>query len=240
MAVHWNRVTWYSKTIALVLFVALPFIGFYYGMGYGEMVGAANGNGPSTAPVASSTGSAGTGYYQNVAAWQTDRHDDAGLSIAYPIDFAINDNHALTPTTDWRTNSPNVPGLKVLTITIPSAFEPQTNFVDANLTIGYSANNIALEQCLNQDQSGGGVMATSTAVINGIHFEVFHSSDAGAGNIYETTSYRTLHAGACYAVEYTIHSSQIANYPAQYGLKPFDEAQLTDVLDRMVGTFTFL
>lgn len=76
--------------------------------------------------------------------------------------------------------------------------------------------------------------------MNGIVFTVFHSNDAGAGNYYETTSYRTLHAGQCYAIEYTIHSGQIANYPARYGLKPFDEAQLTDVLDRIVGTFKFL
>ncbi|HSX57731.1 MAG TPA: hypothetical protein VLE47_00470 [Candidatus Saccharimonadales bacterium] len=32
-----NQVTWYSKLIALILFVALPFIGFYLGMQYQEL-----------------------------------------------------------------------------------------------------------------------------------------------------------------------------------------------------------
>jgi hypothetical protein len=40
MKIEWNKVTWYSKLLALALFVALPFIGFYYGMQYGKIVGA--------------------------------------------------------------------------------------------------------------------------------------------------------------------------------------------------------
>ena len=32
----YNQVTWYSKVIAMVLFIALPFIGFYLGMKYQE------------------------------------------------------------------------------------------------------------------------------------------------------------------------------------------------------------
>lgn len=236
MAVKMREVTWYSKLIAMVVFVVLPFVGFYYGIQYGAMMQAASpGSGTVQAPTVT-----GTDYYQNVSAWQTNRHDDAKLSIAYPLDFAVEDNHVLTPSADWRLNSPNVSGLKVLTITIPSAFEPQTNFSDAKLTVGYSANSAAATQCLRDDQTGGLATPSSTAVINGIHFAVFHSNGAGAGNLYDTTSYRTIHGGYCYAVEYTIHSSQIANYPAEYGLTSFDPAPLTDVLDRMVGTFTFL
>ena len=37
MKIEWNKVTWYSKFIALALFVALPFIGFYYGTQYGKI-----------------------------------------------------------------------------------------------------------------------------------------------------------------------------------------------------------
>jgi len=32
----YNQVTWYSKTLAMILFIALPFIGFYLGMKYQE------------------------------------------------------------------------------------------------------------------------------------------------------------------------------------------------------------
>ena len=99
----------------------------------------------------------------------------------------------------------------------------------------------AVQQCLTPDQTGvpnAGAPATTT--INGIVFTIFQSADAGAGNYYQTTSYRTLHAGACYAVEYTLHSSQILNYPAQYNLQQFDPNKVTDVLNRIVGTFKFM
>ena len=33
-----NQVTWYSKLLALILFIALPFIGFYAGMKYQQAV----------------------------------------------------------------------------------------------------------------------------------------------------------------------------------------------------------
>lgn len=86
----------------------------------------------------------------------------------------------------------------------------------------------------------GPATATSSATINGIDFTIFAFADAGAGNYYETTSYRTLHAGKCYAVEYTVHSGQIANYPSSYKLQPFNKEQINSVMQRIVGTFTFM
>jgi hypothetical protein len=230
----WNKVTWYSKTIALVLFVALPFIGFYCGIQVGAALQAIHDLGVQTGTSTTSN------YYENVAEWQTDSNNtSAGFTIAYPIDFPTADNYTPTPTTDWRVDGNGTSGIKSFTLTIPKVFEPQTNFADATLTVGESGNNAAVQNCLAADQTDGPVTATSTALINGISFVVYHSDGAGAGNYYETTSYRTLHAGQCYAVEYTIHSSQIANYPASYNLQPFNEGKLTDVLDRIVGTFRF-
>jgi hypothetical protein len=68
---------------------------------------------------------------------------------------------------------------------------------------------------------------------------VFNSSSAGAGNLYQTTSYRAIQGGECWAIEYTIHSSQIANYPSSYNLQPFNQTELTTLLDRIAGTFSF-
>ena len=36
--IQWNKVTWYSKTLALVIFIVLPFIFFYYGVQYGILL----------------------------------------------------------------------------------------------------------------------------------------------------------------------------------------------------------
>jgi hypothetical protein len=239
MKIEWNKVTWYSKLLALALFVVLPFAGFWLGIKYGSARQYASdisvnlGNVPSSAPQSENA------YYKNVSEWQTDQNN-SGWSIAYPIDFDVTDNYASAPTDNWREGTPGGPGLQPFTLTIPRAFEPQTNFAGATLTVGMSSDAAPVAQCLAVEPNGPpDQLPTSTAMINGTVFTVFHLSDAGAGNIYETTSYRTLHDGRCWAVEYTIHSSEIANYPPEYQLRPFNEAVLHDVLDRIVGTFKF-
>jgi hypothetical protein len=243
---EWYKATWYSTLISVVVLSLLPFVGFWLGVQYGDInppsyLFSLHSSSPSSVSVGPLSSQAGDSYYSDTAEWQTDANNTAGdFSIAYPIDFSAQDNYSATPSTDWRAGANGTPGITYFMLTIPSAFEPQTNFANAQLTVGASANAAALANCLTPDASGGPAMATSSATINGIPFTVFQSSDAGAGNLYETTSYRTVHAGKCYAVEYTIHSSQIGNYPPQYNLQPFDEGQLTDVLGRIVGTFTFM
>jgi hypothetical protein len=240
MKIEWNKVTWYSKWLALGLFVGLPFIGFYYGTQYGETIAVINQTiaaPTSTAVIGTQNpGDAATAYYNNPTEWQTDANNK-GFSIAYPIDFSTNDNNTRTLVDDWATNAFGTTGVKAFTLTVPKAFEPQTNFADATLTVGESANSVALKECLTPSMEGPSTFSTTT--INGIPFSVFKISDAGAGNLYETTSYRTVHAGECYAVEYTIHSSQIANYPASYNLKSFDETKINSLMQNVIQTFKF-
>ena len=237
--IEWNKVTWYSKLLALILFVALPFIGFYYGMEYEKTLTSIDKE-PSTTPGSLASGSADTAadYYGNPAQWQSDSNNN-GFSISYPIDFDAQDNYPASSSTDWRVNSNNVSGIKYFMLTVPRAFEPQTNFIDTRFTIGASSEKSAVDQCMNADPSGGPAIATSTADINGVRFTVFHSADAGAGNYYETTSYRALHNSRCYAIEYTVHSSQIANYPSSYNLHPFDKNKIDSLMKNIIGTFRF-
>src|ERR1044072_2461483 len=55
MAIQWNKVTWYSKLLALILFVALPFTGFYLGIKYESLTSSVGVIAPHT--TASSTAS---------------------------------------------------------------------------------------------------------------------------------------------------------------------------------------
>ncbi len=230
--IEWNKVTWYSKAIALAVFVIVSILGFCLGFGIGYIKGYVAGSSGNVPPL----GSTQVSYYQNVSEWQTLPRSDAGFSIAYPLDFDLTDDYSLPPTTQWRSDSHNTPGKLILTISIPKAFEPQTNFNEAKLTIGSTRDAKAVLQCLAGEPSA----PTSTVTINGASFVRFETSDAGAGNLYKTTSYNVVRNGQCYAIEYILHSSQIMNYPAEYNLKPYDEAKLKDVLDRIVGTFKFL
>jgi hypothetical protein len=236
--IEWNQVTWYSKLLALALFVALPFVAFWFGIRYGAVQQYAT-DIFANLKNATSASQGENPYYENVSEWQADQNN-SGWSIAYPIDFDATDQYRPASTDNWREGTPGGPGLQPFTLTIPRAFEPQTNFAGATLTVGESGNAAAVARCLAIEPMGPPTqLPTSTVTINGTAFTVFHLSDAGAGNIYETTSYRTLHDGQCWAVEYTIHSSEIGNYPPEYGLRPLNEAMLHDVLDRIVGTFRF-
>jgi hypothetical protein len=234
--IKWNEVTWYSKILAAIIFVALPFVGFYYGVQYGK-IQAPSVVTPEVVPATVVT--AASDYYKNPAEWQTDANNtQGGFSIAYPIDFNAQDNNVVKPVTNWMVGATTT-GSAYFTLTVPKAFEPQTNLADVSLTVGSSKNTDAVAQCLSAAPSNGPATQTSTVVINGAPFTIFHSSDAGAGNYYQTTSYRTVKAGQCYAIEYTIHSSQIANYPASYNLKPFDQAKIDVLMQNIIGTFTF-
>jgi hypothetical protein len=241
MKIKWNEVTWYSKMLALAVFIIVPIVAFWFGVGYGELAAMLTINNGNSAVVSapSAKGSTAAEYYSNVSEWQSYHDVQGGFAIAYPIDFPNEENYSPALSTDWRVTGNLTPGKLGFTLSIPASFEPQTNFADAKLTVGWSNDAGAVAQCMMSDPSGPNQIATSSVTINNANFTIFHSTGAGAGNFYETTSYRTLHTGRCYALEYTIHSSQIDNYPASYNLHPVDEKILTDVLDRIVGTFKF-
>jgi hypothetical protein len=224
-----------NLALVIVIVVILVLVAFFIGHTYrGAGTSAA-----TTTPAAATTTAAAqpSDYYSNTASWQSATNDKGGFTISYPLDFATDNSSSVTPSTDWRTDSQD-PGTLAFTLTVPSAFEPQTNFADAKLTVGYSANDTAIKNCYAPLPSATAA-ATTTQTINSITYMVTTGSDAGAGNLYDTTSYRTMHAGKCYAVEYTIHSSELGNYPASYNLSAFDEQKVMDVLDRVVATLSF-
>ncbi len=92
---------------------------------------------------------------------------------------------------------------------------------------------------INFASSGNGV-TKSTATVNGIKYTIFVSTDAGAGNRYETTSYRTVQHGQCYAIEYTIHYAVLENFDPSSGVTGFDQKKVHDALDGIVQSLQFL
>lgn len=117
-------------------------------------------------------------------------------------------------------------------------FAEKTNFGEARFTVGTSVAPGAVKNCLNFQYADQGKM--STTIINGRQFTKIQFTDAGAGNLYETTSYRTVYNNQCYALEYMIHSSNIQNYDPSQGVKAFDKAKVTSVLEGMTQSFKFI
>lgn len=158
------------------------------------------------------------------------------FSFAYPAMFTLSGGEA-GYTTDWSVESTST-GLALVKVVIPQSFEPKTNFGDAKFTVGTSADPDAVKNCLVASASGSPVQE-SKVTINGVEYTKIASSGVGAGNLYETTSYRTVHKGQCYAIEYTIHSSNIGNYPTDSGITAFDKTKVQSVLEGIVQSFAF-
>lgn len=239
MKIQWNKVTWYSKTIAIMFLIIFPIIGFFFGKKLGEIEGFINAQ-SSIIPAQSYQISDNSNYhYNDVSSWQIDQ-SNTGWSILYPGGFDVSDIISKNPIQNWRQGNPSDVGFQPFILKISKLFEPQTNFEGATLTVGISDKPKAVAQCLvydnNNDKSQN---VTSTKTINGIDFTIFPLTDVGAGNIYQTTSYRTIHNGECVAIEYTIHSTNLENYPAEYKLQQFDENKLDNVFNLIISTFKF-
>ncbi|MES2315831.1 MAG: hypothetical protein V4486_03845 [Patescibacteria group bacterium] len=140
-----------------------------------------------------------------------------------------------TPTTEWKANAKDS-GTLFARVIIPRTYMPGTNFADANLTVGRatSMNNCAVADTAAGEKNVG------SAEVGGFPFTKFTSNGAGAGNFYETTSYRGVVDGDCYAVEYIIHSTNIGNYSPDQGVKEFDKAKIEAELEKIVSSIRFL
>ncbi len=167
--------------------------------------------------------------------------DPAGrFRFIHSKDFKITSPLAAV-TTLWRSRS-TTPGYLLATMVVPKTFMPGTNFSDAKLTVGVSTDSRELG-------AAGCPLNTTTRVepgvasapeINGQTYTKLTYKEAAAGNLYETTGYYTIRDGDCYAIEYTIHSTNIANYPVSSGIKEFDKSKIVGVLEKVVKSFVFL
>jgi len=164
--------------------------------------------------------------------------DSAGtFSFTYPDSVTVSGGD-LGYTQSWMTNA-TTSGLVLAKATLSKAFQPNTNFGEATLTVGTSPDPSAVAQCLTYNPSGGPTTAPTKQTINGTEYTVMHSNDAAAGNRYDTTSYRTVRNSQCYAVEYTIHYGNIQNYDPSSGVKEFDESAVKSVMEGVVQSFRF-
>ena len=152
-----------------------------------------------------------------------------------PFYKAYQSNNTLS--TEWKLNAKQK-GVLLARISIPNSYMSNTNFSSAYLTIGASTDPKEINACTiatSNDEVKG-----DNKTINGYPFFKFVSSDAGAGNFYETTSYRGLLDGDCYAIEYTIHSTNINNYSVDQNIVEFDKAKIQNEFEKIIASFEFL
>jgi hypothetical protein len=191
---------------------------------------------PVAAPtISTSTPSGGATTTPAVATYRSDR---GGFTFQYDASYTMREDTS-GPYSGWPFLTQQA-GTKSVTISISTTTQPQTNFAGAEFRVAYSSSSNALAKCATVDPNQNFPSAVSQEVVNGIRFTSYKTSDAGAGNFYNTTSFRTLHAGACYAVDLMIHSTNIANYPPERQIQQFDAAKAESALRAILQTFKFL
>ena len=169
---------------------------------------------------------------------ETNTFTDTGhiFSFSYPNKFILSGGE-LGYTVNWAQQSTST-GLLITKVVIPKDFMPNTNFGDAKFTVGTSADPSAVTNCLIYNL--GNVVSTTKITIGSQEFTKINFTDAGAGNFYETTSYRTIYNNQCYAIEYTIHSTNIENYSHDQGITEFDKSSIVNIFEGIINSFKFL
>ncbi len=162
------------------------------------------------------------------------------FSITYPKDFifvAGGAKNAAVPTQQWA-NGSTTKGNVLATVYIPRMFQPKTNFSEATVNVGASSDKIALQSCTSP-QPNAGQVAIGNTTINNIPFTILSSTDVGAGNLYDVTSYRTVYKNKCYNIETVVHSTNIGNYSPDQGITVYDKDVVQKTLDEIVNSFIF-
>lgn len=158
------------------------------------------------------------------------------FSFDYNPFFKKIEGDSQTLSNDWKLNSKEK-GILLGSIIVPKSYMDKTNFSDARMTVGRSTDPMSIRNCiipsLNETKK-------EIKTIGGYPFTKFTFNEAGAGNLYETTSYRGIADGDCYVVEYTIHSTNIGNYSPDQGIGEFDKAKIENDLEDIIKSFKFL
>jgi len=162
---------------------------------------------------------------------------NGSFSFNYNPFFSVSHGET-TPSTDWELNAQQN-GLLLASVNVPRTYMPKTNFSEAKLTIGKSSDKTAVKYCTVDTSSGQNIKGEATT-ISGYPFTKFTFNDAGAGNFYETTSYRGILGGNCYAIEYTMHSTNIGNYSPDQGIKEFNKAKIINDLESIIKSLKII
>lgn len=120
-----------------------------------------------------------------------------------------------------------------LTLTYPASYSQGTKLNEATIHIGAMSRACAAPEVSNQQ-------TVSQQTINGIAFTKVTGSDAGAGNLYETTNYTTTHDGNCYHLTLLLHSCNLGPDCGEGRTADFDRSAIEKTFDQIVSSFTFI
>ncbi len=213
---------------------------FYTGKGIGSMIllvlvgGFLIYNNNLSKPIAVDTDTS-EGFTQSTSESKKYTNPAGTFSFNYNPAFSVVESEP-TLALDWRLDADTL-GTLLVTMNVPRSYIPNTNFSEAKITYGRSGDPAAIGKC-TEDSNPNGFAPTDTTLA-GYPAKRYVMSDAGAGNRYDSVSYRGILDGDCYAIEYTIHSTNIGNYSPDQGIVEFDKAKLESELEAIIASTVF-
>lgn len=163
--------------------------------------------------------------------------NSGNFMFTYPKGFIVSSG-GVGYNTNWRVNTTDS-GKLLVKLTSPKnyALTTKTNLSNLTFTVGASSDKNVVANCLSiaNGETRGGIIT-----LGGVDFTKILLTDAGAGNLYTTTSYRAVKDAMCYAIETTIHSTNLGNYSPDQGIKQYDTDEVSNALNKIVYSFRFL
>jgi len=151
-----------------------------------------------------------------------------GFEVRYPGDFA----EGMSCPTEGIVDAPAASFRLVGT-----SYYSDTNLLDACVTVGVDPSQAARLTC--REARGPHEEMTGQREINGILFARISLGGAATGHIYDVTSYRAPHSGACYEITLLLHYADPGVY-ANETVSEFDEQIVTGRLRQLLYGFRFL
>ncbi|MCK9360889.1 hypothetical protein M0Q28_01530 [Patescibacteria group bacterium] len=111
-----------------------------------------------------------------------------------------------------------------------------TNYSEAYLVVSRSTKPEVVHTCLDFDPAYP-VSKGPDVRSNGITFRFATTTEAAAGNIYESALYRTTYQSRCYEIALVIHTGNAGNYDPP--VAEFDRSLAMEPLEEIFRTFAF-
>jgi hypothetical protein len=134
----------------------------------------------------------------------------------------------------WKTYAaPDSHGTPVIALTVPGS----NDVTAAEIRIGASRAPEEVARCTKPPDAVRAV-GTGQATINGIRFTRFDAGDAAMSHYLDVRSYRTVHDGACYAIDLVVYGTnpEVYSPPAT---PPFTREQAFAQMRRVLQGFRF-
>lgn len=186
-----------------------------------------------------------TSAISSEADWKTYSNDAYGFQFRYPPQFTVTGSfpsfyHVTNGwmqgvfTGDRGTTTETAIVRLLIDEKKSSAGEEQYYYYDAELRIGASREAHDVASCSTADDA----MSSSTLRINGTDFTVFDTSQAGMSQSAEVQSYRTVHNGACIAIESIVTFGGTGANAEAIGKPSLREGD-KEVMKAIIRTFAF-